>query len=164
MRAFFKRDREDVEPFGITVDRAPRREDVRKLEEGLDGHAVAQAGITPPKDVAIYLRDEGGHIVGGLAGVEWGGNFHIRLLWVHEDYRGEGYGARLVAAAEQEALARGCRRITVSTFSYQAPAFYPQLGFEEYAILDEMPAGHRKHYFRKLLEDAPARAERVQES
>ncbi len=64
MRGFFKRQRPDVEPFGITVDHAPRREDVRKLEEGLDGHAVAQAGVAPPKDVAIYVRDEDGHIVG----------------------------------------------------------------------------------------------------
>lgn len=155
MRGFFKRQHRDAEPFGITVDHAPRREDVRKLEEGLDGHAVARAGVAPPKDVAIYVRDEDGHIVGGLAGVDWGGSFHIRLLWVHEDLRGKGYGTRLVHAAEREAVARGCRQLTVSTFSYQAPEFYARLGFEQYAVLDDVPAGHSKHYFRKRLDEAP---------
>ena len=158
MRGFFRRQRQESEPFGITVDREPRREDVRKLEEGLDGHAVAQAGVAPPKEVAVYLRDEGGHIVGGLSGADWGGNFHIRLLWIHEDFRGEGYGARLVHAAQQEAVARGCRQVTVSTFSYQAPEFYVRLGFEQYAVLDDFPVGHSKHYFRKRL-DGEAMAE-----
>ena len=151
MRQFFKRRRPDVEPFSITVDHDPRRDDVRKLEEGLDGHAVAQAGVAPPRPVAIYVRDEDGHIVGGLSGDDWGGNFHIRLLWVHEDFRGEGYGTRLVHAAELEAIARGHCQITVSTFSYQSPEFYARLGYEQYAVLDDMPLGHRKHYFRKRL-------------
>ena len=151
MRGFFKRRRQDVEPFSLTVDREPRREDVRKLEEGLDGHAMAQAGVAPPKHVAVYVRDEDGHVVGGLSGVEWGGTFQIRLLWVHEDYRGEGYGTRLVHAAEQEAIARGCRQVAVSTFSYQAPELYVRLGFEQYAVLDDFPLGHSKHYFRKRL-------------
>ncbi len=155
MRGLFKRQGQAVEPFGITVDRAPRREDVRRLEEGLDGHGMAQAGVAPPKQVAIYVRDEDGHIVGGLSGIDWGGCFHIRLLWVHEDYRGEGYGTRLVHAAEQEAVARGCRQVTVSTFSYQAPEFYARLGFEQYAVLNDVPAGHSKHYFRKRLDMEP---------
>ena len=151
MRGFFKRQGQDAEPFSIMVDREPRREDVRTLEEGLDGHAVAQAGVAPPKQVAVYVRDEGGRIVGGLSGVDWGGTFHIRLLWVHEDFRGEGYGTRLVHAAEQEAVARGCRQVTVSTLSFQAPAFYVRLGYEQYAVLDDVPVGHSTHYFRKRL-------------
>ena len=162
MRGIFKRQHSGSEPFGIMVDRAPRREDVRTLEEGLDGHAVAQAGIAPPKDVAIYIRDEGDRIVGGLSGQEWGGTFHIGVLWVHEDYRGEGYGTRLVQAAEQEALARGCRHVTVNTASYQAPEFYAELGYEQFAVLEDVPSvGHRLHLFRKRLaaEEAAAVAD-----
>jgi GNAT superfamily N-acetyltransferase len=146
---FGRGQRADAEPFSITVDPAPRREDIRVVEEGLNGHAVATAGIAPPKDVAIFVRDEGGRIVAGLTGVDWGGNLHIRLLWVHEDYRGEGYGRRLVHAAELEAAARGLRQMTVSTVSYQAPDFYESCGFERFAVLEDVPVGHSKHYFRK---------------
>ena len=57
-----------------------------------------------------------------------------------------------MGAAEPEAVTRGCRRRTVSTFSYQAPEFYARLGFEQYAILEDVPLGHSKHYLRKRLE------------
>lgn len=154
MRGMFNRQRPDAEPFRIMVDAAPRREDLRRLEEGLDGHAVAQAGVAPPKSVAIYIRDEGDHIVGGLSGVDWGGSFHIHLLWVHEDYRGEGYGRRLVEAAEQEAESRGARHVTLTTYSYQAPGFYARLGYEQFAVLDDIPLGHRTHYFLKHLPES----------
>ena len=48
--------------------------------------------------------------------------------------------------------------MTVNTFSYQAPEFCVRLGFEQYAVLDDVPAGHNKHYFRfrKHLDDKPA--------
>ena len=53
------------------------------------------------------------------------------MVWVREDRRGEGWGTRLMAAAEEEARERGCQRVAVSSFTFQAPAFYQQLGYVE---------------------------------
>jgi hypothetical protein len=44
-----------------------------------------------------------------------------------------GWGAQLLAA-EEEARRRGCNRVCVSSFTFQAPGFYRKYGYVE---LDE---------------------------
>jgi ribosomal protein S18 acetylase RimI-like enzyme len=138
-------------PFTIAVDAPPDPADVRILSDGLDGHAFAQVGAAPPEPLAVFLYDEGGRIVGGLAGQVWDGVLHISLLWVHEDHRGAGYGRQLMAAGEAEGARRGCEIAELRTFDYQAPEFYRKLGYEEYNVVDGWPRGHRNHFFRKRL-------------
>ncbi len=138
-------------PFTIEIDDAPEPADLRILNEGLTGHAFAQAGATPPQPLAVYLHDDGGRIVGGLSGRTWDGVLDISILWVHEDFRGEGYGRQLLAVAEAEGIARGCELAELRTFDYQAPEFYKRVGYEEYHVVEGWPRGHRRHFFRKRL-------------
>jgi GNAT superfamily N-acetyltransferase len=138
-------------PFTIAVDPSPDPDDVRILVDGLSGHAFAQAGAAPPEPLAVFLYDDGGRIVGGISGRIWDGVLDISILWVHEDYRGEGYGRQLMAAAEGEGLKRGCLLSELRTFDYQAPGFYERLGYEEYNVVEGWPRGHRRHFFRKQL-------------
>ncbi len=137
--------------FTIVVDASPAPEDVRVLHEGLSGHAIAQAGMAPPEPLGVFLYDDGGRVVGGLSGRVWDGILDISLLWVHEDYRGEGYGRRLMEAAEAEGVRRGCELAELRTFDYQAPEFYTRIGYEEYNVVEGWPRGHRRHFFRKRL-------------
>jgi len=146
-------------PFTIMIDPSPEPEDVRILEQGLNGHAIARVGTAPPEPLALFLYDEGDHIVGGLYGRIWDGVIEINLIWVHEDFRGEGYGKRLMETAEAEGIARGCELAVLRTFDYQAPTFYEKLGYEEYAVVEGWPRGHRKHAFRKRLTSAHSRAD-----
>jgi GNAT superfamily N-acetyltransferase len=139
-------------PFTILIDSSPQPEDVRLLEEGLNGHAIVQAGATPPEPIALFLHDEADTIVGGLSGRIWDGVLEISVLWVHEDFRGQGYGTRLMEVAEAEGIARGCHLAALRTFSYQAPEFYRRLGYTEDAVIDDWPKGHRRHFFSKPLE------------
>ena len=138
-------------PFTIEIDAAPDADDLRILVQGLDGHAFAQAGTTPPQPLAVYLHDDGGRIVGGLSARTWDGVLDISILWVHEDFRGEGYGRQLMAVAEAEGIARGCELAELRTFDYQAPGFYRSVGYEEYHVVEGWPRGHRRHFFRKRL-------------
>jgi GNAT superfamily N-acetyltransferase len=137
--------------FTIVVDAKPAWDDIKILNEGLSGHAIAQAGVSPPEPIGVFLYDDGGRIVGGLSGRIWDGVLDISLLWVHEDYRGEGYGRRLMEAAEAEGVRRGCEMAELRTFEYQAPDFYKKIGYEEYNVVDGWPRGHRRHFFRKRL-------------
>jgi GNAT superfamily N-acetyltransferase len=137
--------------FTIAIDRSPDPADTRILIEGLEGHAFAQAAATPPVPLAVYLYDNGGKIVGGISGRLWDNVLDISILWVHEDYRGEGYGRRLMGAIEAEGIKRGCVLAELRTFDYQAPEFYRKVGYEEYHVVDGWPRGHRRHFFRKRL-------------
>ena len=67
--------------------------------------------------------------VGGLLGETIMSWLKVRFLAVREDARGRGVGRQLLAAAEREAIARGCKYAYLDTMSYQAGPFYEKLGY-----------------------------------
>ena len=127
------------------VEDEPSPTDVRALEDGLYRYNVEQTGRDDGRWLAIFLRDADGRIVAGLSGWTWAGWLKVANLWVRQDLRRKGHGHHLLGAAEAEAVARGCTRATLDTYSFQAPEFYQRLGYRIVAAVDDLPAGH-KHY------------------
>jgi GNAT superfamily N-acetyltransferase len=68
-------------------------------------------------------RDGTEALVGGLIGETVWQWLSVRLLWVDPAHRGAGHGQRLLAAAEAEAIRRGCHHARLDTFSFQAADF-----------------------------------------
>jgi ribosomal protein S18 acetylase RimI-like enzyme len=133
------------------VDENPRDADVHVLEDQINRYNVQTTGITDGRIISFFLRDERAQMIAGLYGWTWGGACEIRYLWVSEAFRKHGYGKELMAAAEREALVRGCNQIVLDTHSFQALRFYRRLGFEIIASHANYPRGHSKHYLRKML-------------
>ena len=52
---------------------------------------------------------------------------------------------------EERATARGCRVFYLETFSFQAPAFYRNLGYESALELRGFPCGIVKHVMTKRI-------------
>jgi GNAT superfamily N-acetyltransferase len=121
------------------------------LEQRINAYNVATTGISHGQDLTIVSRDEQGAIMAGLVGWTWGDCMEIEYLWVHEHRRGQGYGTRLLAAAEDEARKRGCQQALLITYSFQAPEFYTKMGYTVYAEFNDCPKGHRKCFLTKLL-------------
>ena len=97
-------------------------------------------------------RDESGRIRAGIYGYTWGGCCYVSYLWVHESERGHGLGTALLAAAEEHAKMKGCSVVILATHSFQAPAFYERMGYEQQAVVQDHPVGHASVVFAKRLQ------------
>ena len=135
--------------FVIETDPEPGQ--VQHLEDRIYEFNSGITRMTDAEGLAIFVRDDEGLIIAGICGHTWGGYCEIRQFWVEESQRGRGLGTRLLAAAEQEARLRGCARIYLATFSFQAPAFYRKQGFEVLAAIDDYPRGHQNILLGKAL-------------
>jgi GNAT superfamily N-acetyltransferase len=135
----------------VTIDDQPDNQALRFIREQLVAYNLATVGAEDVRQVAFVLRDADGAIVGGLSGWTWGGCLEIGLLWIHKDWRRQGYGARLLQLAEQAAIDQGCRQAVLDTFSFQAPAFYQRHGYDFVGVFDNFPTGHQKFFLRKEL-------------
>ncbi len=121
------------------------------VTDHLDSYNIGVTGFTEYSPVNLFLRDQADEVVGGLLAAVWGGVLYIRILWVAQALRGRGHGRRLLEAAERRAFERGCHRVYLDTFSFQAPGFYEKQGYEIYARADDWPVGHSHLFPRKTL-------------
>jgi GNAT superfamily N-acetyltransferase len=122
-----------------------------RLETEINAFNVAATGYADGAVLNIAARGDGGQLCGGLSGWTWGGCGFIEFLWVRGDHRGSGLGARLLAAAEQEARRRGCDQVALSTHSFQAPGFYARFGYHECGRTPAYPRGYDQIHLVKQL-------------
>ncbi|MFW6695541.1 GNAT family N-acetyltransferase [Streptomyces sp. MAR4 CNX-425] len=126
-----------------------------ELNERLTAELVAfNTAATDAADrdmFSVKVTDEAGRLIGGLAAWTWGGLCGIEMLWVREDDRKDGWGSRILDAAEAEARRRGCDRVTVSSFTFQAPGFYQRHGYAETGRTLGFPGGHADVHMYKSL-------------
>jgi GNAT superfamily N-acetyltransferase len=113
---------------------------------------VAVTGDSYYSPLAIFLRDGRDAVLGGALGHVWGGWLDLSILWVAGPFRGQGYGSRLLRAAEDEARMQGCHGVFLTTFSFQAPGFYEKFGYEVVANIPDYPKGHSYYVLKKSLD------------
>jgi len=108
------------------------------------------------RSLCVFAREPDGSIVGGLSGMTYWQYLEVSYLWVSDAHRGCGYATKLMAAAESEARARGCRHAHVDTFSFQALGFYLRMGYREFGRLSGFAGKYDRHFLHKDLDAAPA--------
>jgi GNAT superfamily N-acetyltransferase len=124
-----------------------------RLSAELDTYNLAASGLNVlPDEFTVKAEDDAGRLVAGLSGWTWGTCAGIAMVWVREDSRKAGWGGLMLEAAEDLARERGCRQIQVSSFTFQAPAFYARHGYVEFARSEGLPVeGQADVHFVKLL-------------
>jgi ribosomal protein S18 acetylase RimI-like enzyme len=135
----------------LKIEDHPDEADLKFLEDSLIRFNLNKTGMFDDRNLAIFIRDENGRIIAGLSGWTWGGCLQVEYLWVQEDQRHQGYGKRLLEAAEKEAIARQCFQAILDTHSFQAPDFYQKLGYEIAGIIKDHPKGSNNYLLRKSL-------------
>ena len=125
----------------------------QRLSDELDVvNAAATPGVPTARELTVQLLDDDGQHAAGLSGWTWGVAAGIGMTWVREAARGHGLGARLLAAFEAEARDRGCRHVFVTSFTFQAPAFYERHGYVELFRWEDVPSpGQADVHLRKEL-------------
>jgi len=137
----------------MTVEKTPDPADAQFVRAQLTAFNRAWTADDQLQPLLILVRDAEGQIVAGLVGGTYWGWLYTEILWVKEGLRGKGYGQSLLAAAEAEAVRRGCRNAHLDTMDFQALRFYQKQGYSIFAELEDIPAGsgHRRYSLKKRL-------------
>lgn len=137
----------------IKEEQSLEQSEMQRIYHGL----VATDPINQPRNyqpLFLSLRDSDTHLIGGvLASIVWDW-LAIDALWVENEFRGRGYGRRLLAKAEEIARSRGCTHSRLDTFDFQARDFYERIGYAVYAQLDGFPPGHVQFHMTKQIPPA----------
>jgi GNAT superfamily N-acetyltransferase len=134
------------------VTRASRNGARKTILNGLIGYNRDKAGPTKWQSVAVVLNDAKGRVLGGLSGHTGWGWMYVELFWLPEKLRGKGHGRKLMELAEAEAKKRGCIGMYLNTASFQAPKFYPKLGFKVFGTVEDFPPGHKTYFLAKRFD------------
>jgi GNAT superfamily N-acetyltransferase len=142
-----------MNPSKIIIDSSPSPEDLQFLEDRIYEFNSEKTEQHDGKLFAVLVRNGQQEIVAGLSGWTWAHACEIRNLWVHPDWRGKGYGRNLLETAEREARLRGCKVILIISYTFQAPAFYQNCGYELAWQLKDFPPGYQNCYLIKRFKE-----------
>jgi GNAT superfamily N-acetyltransferase len=131
----------------------PSRGDIKAVSDAVEQFNLSITRDDSYSPIAVFLRDDKGVLLGGVVGDAWGGWLHILFMWVDDAVRHQGYGSRLLLAAEQLARERGCEGAYLETFSFQAKPFYDGLGYKVFGELEDYPRGYKCYFMKKSLDD-----------
>ncbi len=136
--------------FKIIVDYAPSEADNAVVREGIIASNEKIIGERD-KEFSIFLKNDSGKVFGGIQVFMDTEAAYIDILWIEEGLQKQGYGTKLLNAAEQEATRNGCFFSTVDTWSFQAEEFYLKNGYERIGELKNYWHEHSKIFLRKKL-------------
>lgn len=139
------------EEYTIVRDEHPERAAWGIIGRGLDEFNIQQAGDYNSQRICFVVQTPDQTIAGGIVAATYWDWLYIDLMWLQADIRGRGYGHRLLTLAEDEGRRRGARQAYLDTFTFQAPDFYQQHGYQIFGVLQDFPAGHQRCFMTKQL-------------
>ena len=137
--------------YQITQENLASSKEKEIIYKGLAAYNINHFGYDDGKPLNFFIRDGEGKIVGGLLGFTYWDFFAIDIFWLDVSVRGQGFGGKMLALAEQEAIERGCTTAHLDTFEFQAPHFYEKFGFERWGALDGYASKFKRIYYQKRL-------------
>ncbi|HTV46294.1 MAG TPA: GNAT family N-acetyltransferase [Stellaceae bacterium] len=140
------------QPDLVVVTDAPGERAEATIRDGLSAYNFDKAGYRDQRPLAVLVRDpDSGEVVGGLLGRTSFGLLYIDRFFLPEGLRRQRLGTRIIRAAEEEGVRRGCSRAILSTLSFQAPGFYERMGWQVLGRIDCDPPGHTRFMMTKTL-------------
>jgi len=102
--------------------------------------------------ITLSVNATDGRLVAGLVGSTSYGWLLIKMLWVADELRRQGYGRALVLNAFNHAKSLGCHSAWLDTSNRDAMQFYRALEFTVFGIIEnsgsQEPAGHQRWFLK----------------
>lgn len=102
-------------------------------------------------EFCFIAENDDGKLVGVITGRAYYNEVHIGDLIIQKAHRKCGYGSKLVSAVEEAFQNAGYDKITLTTFGFQAPAFYKKLGYKVEFIREDKNPKLSKYFFSKQI-------------
>jgi N-acetylglutamate synthase-like GNAT family acetyltransferase len=99
------------------------------------------------------IAEDGGAVVGFAAGQTEHRWFYLSDLWVREDYRRQGLGARVLGMLEDKVRSVGIDYIWTWTTGLVNPKFYESQGYAKFTVSEDFcqVKGYHRTGYRKGL-------------
>ena len=126
-------------------------EQAEDIEERLS--AFDESHITYKMDGCVRIgMEENGRLIAGLdACVTAFRILYVSTVFVDEEYRRKGVGARLIREMEKRAARMGVNAIRLDTFDWQGKEFYEALGYTAVGHYDHAEDGYSEYFFMKRI-------------
>ena len=126
-------------------------EQVDDIETRLE--AYDEKYITYKMDGSIRIGiEENGKLIAGLdACITAFKILYVSTVFVDEEYRRKGLGAKLVREMEKRAAALGVNTIRLDTFNWQGKEFYEALGYRSAGHYENPEDGYSEYFFVKRI-------------
>jgi len=119
-------------------------DDFKKIErqDGLPEHEQKRYSFTAEENDMVV------GFVSGLTNRKW---FVLTDLWVHEDYRRQGLGAKLLKMLENKVESIGIEHIYTWTTGFINPKFYEKQGYKVFTVFEDFcdVKGYHRIGYRK---------------
>ena len=101
--------------------------------------------------IQIGVEEDGKLIAGLDACITAFKILYVSTVFVDEEYRRKGIGARMICEMEKRAAAMGVNTIRLDTFNWQGKEFYETLGYMCVGHYENAEDGYAEYFFLKRI-------------
>ena len=127
------------------------QEQVEDIEERLEDFDESYITYKMDGEIQIGIEDDGKLVAGLNAYITNFKILYVSTVFVDEEYRRKGLGARLMREMEKRAAAMGVNMIRLDTYDWQGKEFYETLGYECVGHYDNKEDGFSEYFYLKKL-------------
>ena len=126
-------------------------EQVEDIEERLEAFDESYITYKMDGEIHIGIEDDGKLVAGLNAYITNFKILYVSTVFVDEEYRRKGLGARLMREMEKRAAAMGVNMIRLDTYDWQGKEFYETLGYECVGHYENKEDGFSEYFYLKRL-------------
>ena len=127
------------------------QEQVEDIEERLEDFDESYITYKMDGEIQIGIEDDRKLVAGLDACITNFKILYVSTVFVDEEYRRKGLGARLMREMEKRAAAMGVNMIRLDTYDWQGKEFYEALGYECVGHYENKEDGFSEYFYLKRL-------------